>query len=48
MDTIIHEALHVCYWDLDEESVDSGAKSISTLLWECGYRRVENPGDENN
>ena len=48
LDTIIHEALHGCVWDLDEESVESTASSIADLLWACGYRRLENPEENKN
>lgn len=45
LDTIIHEALHACYWDLDEMAVSEAADSLAQLLWDCGYRRIENPVD---
>ena len=41
LDTIIHEALHACLWDLDEEAVHGTAKGIATFLWRMGYRTKE-------
>ena len=37
LEIIIHEALHACAWDLDEEAVSETAKDISRLLWREGY-----------
>ena len=37
LEIIIHEALHACAWDLDEEAVSETAKAISRLLWREGY-----------
>lgn len=37
METIIHEALHGCLWDLDETAVDQIAHDIARLLRRCGY-----------
>lgn len=34
----IHEALHACMWDVDEEAIDSSAKAIARILWRLGYR----------
>lgn len=41
MEVFIHEALHACIWDLDEETVYSTAEDISKFLWRLGYRRTE-------
>jgi len=38
LETIIHEALHACFWDLSEEAVDEAAVDIAGLLWALGYR----------
>lgn len=38
LDTIIHEGLHACCWDLHEDTVDEGATSIARMLWRAGYR----------
>lgn len=41
LDVHIHEALHACYWDLNEEAVDVGSTDIAEFLWRLGYRKVE-------
>ena len=38
LEVIIHEALHACMWDIDEEAVDETAHDIARLLWRVGYR----------
>jgi len=35
---IIHESLHACLWDLDEDAVDETANDIASLLNRLGYR----------
>lgn len=35
---IIHECLHACLWDLDEEAVDETSTDIARLLWRLGWR----------
>jgi hypothetical protein len=40
LDTLIHEGLHACYWDLEESAVGTAANDISRLLWKKGYRRL--------
>ena len=41
LDTSIHEALHACLWDLDEEAVEETAEDIARFLWRLGYRKVD-------
>lgn len=41
LEVAIHEGLHACFWDLDEEAINESAKSISSLLWKLGYRKIE-------
>jgi len=41
LEIIIHESLHACAWDLDEEAVTETAKDISRLLWREGYRHKD-------
>ena len=36
---LLHESLHACFWDMDEEAVTEAATDISHLLWRLGYRR---------
>lgn len=39
MDTVIHELLHVAFPHHREEAIESGARIVSQMLWELGYRR---------
>jgi hypothetical protein len=39
LDTILHEAIHATFWDLDEAAVGEGAEAIARFLWRLGYRR---------
>ena len=41
LDTFIHEALHACAWDLNEDAVSQTATDIAKFLWRLGYRRTE-------
>jgi len=41
LDTIIHEGLHACLWDLDDEAVQFTAHDIARLLWRLGWRKTE-------
>ena len=43
LDTLIHEGLHACMWDLDEEAVHESASDIAKLLWRLGYRLPGEP-----
>jgi len=38
LETIIHEILHACYWDMDEEAIHHPAADIARILWRLGYR----------
>ncbi len=38
LQTAIHEALHACYWDLDEDAIDDGARDLSKFLRRIGFR----------
>lgn len=40
LEVTVHEALHACYWDLDEKAVDQAARDLSHFLWRMGYRKV--------
>jgi hypothetical protein len=40
LNTLIHEPLHACLWDLDEDAVRETADDISAFLWKMGYRRT--------
>ena len=39
LDTLIHEGLHACLWDLDDDAVGASASDIARLLWRLGYRK---------
>ena len=45
LDTIVHELTHGCIWDLKESVVGAMASDITRILWDCGYRRQEQPKD---
>ena len=38
---ILHELLHGCLWDLDEEAIDETSTDIDRVLRNLGYRRVD-------
>lgn len=40
LDTLIHEALHACAWDLDEQAITDAASDIARFLRRCGYGKV--------
>ena len=33
LNTVIHESLHACQWDLSEEAICETANDISRLMW---------------
>ena len=37
LDVLIHEMLHACHWDLDEEAIEETAHDLARLLWRLGY-----------
>ena len=39
LDTTIHEALHACFWEIDEEAITEAANDISTFVWRLGWRK---------
>jgi hypothetical protein len=39
LETLIHEMLHACFWDLDEEVITEVGKDLSNALWKIGYRK---------
>ncbi len=41
LDPMIHESLHHSFPFLDEPAVAKGAKEITAILWEFGYRRTK-------
>jgi len=40
LDTILHECLHACFWDLSEDAVTEYADATSKLLFRLGWRNV--------
>lgn len=38
LETLIHEALHAAFWDMDERAVTEAARDIRKLLWGLGWR----------
>lgn len=40
LEVLIHESLHACAWNLDEEAVQKTAEDIARMLWRIGYRKV--------
>lgn len=39
LEILIHEMLHACFWDLDEEVISEVGKDLSKALWKMGYRK---------
>jgi len=39
LDTIIHELLHACHWDMSEEAVEETATCVARALWRLGWRK---------
>lgn len=35
---IVHEILHACLWDLDEDAIEEADESMTDALWALGYR----------
>jgi len=40
LEVLIHEAIHVCQWDLKEDAVEATGKAVADLVWRSGYRRI--------
>lgn len=38
LEILLHEMLHCCYPDLDEEVITTTARSLAKVLWDLGYR----------
>jgi hypothetical protein len=41
LDTVIHEALHAAYWDIEERAIEQTATDLARLLWRLGYRNLD-------
>lgn len=38
LETEVHEALHACMPDIDEEAIHDTARDVAAVLWALGYR----------
>lgn len=38
LEVFLHECLHGCFWDIDEEAIDKAAYDISRALYSLGAR----------
>lgn len=38
LEVLLHECLHGCFWDIDEEAVEKAAFDISKALYKLGAR----------
>lgn len=41
LDTIIHEAMHVCLPDVAEDAVGATATAVGRLLWRLNWRKAD-------
>jgi len=41
LETVIHESIHACVFDLTEQAVSTSAHDIASLLWRLGYRKMK-------
>jgi hypothetical protein len=41
--TTIHEALHACFYDLDEDAISEASDSLAGLLWRLHWRKTDLP-----
>lgn len=39
LDVLIHEMLHACHWDLDEQAITETASDLARVLTRLGYRK---------
>lgn len=38
LEVLLHECLHGCFWDLDEDVIDKAALDISRVMYKLGAR----------
>ena len=43
LEVIIHELLHGCHWDLDEQAITETAEDLARVLYRLGYRKSTEP-----
>ena len=41
LDTVLHELIHCCRPELEEQTVTEMAREMARVAWRLGYRRVE-------
>lgn len=39
LDVLIHEMLHACHWDLDEQAISETASDLARVLTRMGFRK---------
>jgi hypothetical protein len=39
LDTLVHEALHLAFPDLNEEAISEGASMVARVLWAQNFRK---------
>jgi hypothetical protein len=42
LEVVIHELLHGCHWDLDEQAITETAEDLARILWRLGSRSDQN------
>jgi len=45
LEVIIHEMLHACFWDIDEDVIAEVGDDISKALWRMGYKKEEDSNE---
>ena len=48
LEVIIHELLHGCHWDLDEQAITETAEDLARVLYRLGYRKSTDPEVSNS
>ena len=43
IEVVIHELLHGCHWDLDEQAITETAEDLARVLYRRGYRKTTEP-----
>ena len=46
LEILLHEGVHACSWDLDEDAVAEISDDLSRMLWRLGYRCPEDQQEE--
>lgn len=48
LEVVIHELLHGCHWDLDEQAITETAEDLARVLYRLGYRKSTEPEVSNS